>query len=824
MRGRGILALCALAVAIAPGAAYGQGDNARYELANDCWAMKSKSNGKFLAKAGTGYRTSGGTPAEGEPLYLKPTELGKYLLYTRGREFVGASNGKAQTAAQPSEATIWTIDGTAGALKLVNGGTGLGLAGDEAVLVDSGAAESFSFEKASNCSPYPEIETNVSGTPSSNPIPYNETRGFADFHMHMMAFEYFGGGFHCGKPWDRFGVEYALVDCPDHGPGGAGAAAENAFSSGGTTPTHDTVGWPTFNYWPKYNSYTHELSYYKWTERAWASGLRLYVNLLVDNAPLCEVYPVGRRNSCNEMDSVRLQAKRLRELEGYIDAQAGGPGKGYLRIVEDPFEARRVINQGKLAVIMGIEISKLFDCGIYNDQPDPGCDTKSIDRQLDEVYRMGVRGMEIVNKYDNALSGVAGDSGSAGVVTGTGNKYETGDFFDLKTCTDEDTDRGPTSTPGTEQDQIFGATLNLFLPGGTAPVYPPGPVCNTKGLTVLGEHLVRRMIEKGMMIDPDHMSVLARRQLLNITESKNYSGVLTSHSWSTNDAYRRIANAGGAQAPYAGNSTSFAKEWKERKAMANSRYLFGMGYGADANGLGAQGAPRKDAAKNPVKYPFKSFDGAVTIDKQQSGSRVYDINKDGVAHYGLYADWVEDLRMIAGQEIVDDMAKGAESYLQTWERAVGIPGPGCRSARGKFTKDGLFGLKLNRGPDDTLRASGQPATRQGRTWTWCVDGNRNTKSRAAATYTPEGTVALVSSNAKGHRAKRVEVGSKARGKVLRRSTRKFGRGVLISRNRKGAKTVYGLRKGRVSYIAVATRSASKNKKTLAGYLKVAGLR
>ena len=57
------------------------------------------------------------------------------------------------------------------------------------------------------------------------------------------------------------------------------------------------------------------------------------------------------------------------------------------------------------------------------------------------------------------------------------------------------------------------------------------------------------------------------------------------------------------------------------------------------------------------------------MDRQRSGSRVYDINTDGVDHYGLYPDWVEDLRVLAGPQIVADLANGAEAYLQMWERA-----------------------------------------------------------------------------------------------------------------------------------------------------------
>ena len=44
-------------------------------------------------------------------------------------------------------------------------------------------------------------------------------------------------------------------------------------------------------------------------------------------------------------------------------------------------------------------------------------------------------------------------------------------------------------------------------------------------------------------------------------------------------------------------------------------------------------------------------------------------------HYGLYPDWIEDLRMVAGQGIVDDMANGAESYLQMWARAEAAAAP-----------------------------------------------------------------------------------------------------------------------------------------------------
>jgi hypothetical protein len=83
----------------------------------------------------------------------------------------------------------------------------------------------------------------------------------------------------------------------------------------------------------------------------------------------------------------------------------------------------------------------------------------------------------------------------------------------------------------------------------------------------------------------------------------------------------------------------------------------------------------RGAAQNPVRYPFRSFDGGSVIDRQRSGTRTYDINNDGVDHYGLYSDWIEDLRLVAGPQIVDDMANGAEAYLQLWARSEAAARP-----------------------------------------------------------------------------------------------------------------------------------------------------
>ncbi len=178
-------------------------------------------------------------------------------------------------------------------------------------------------------------EVNATGQPLKGSSPTARVRGFLDDHIHLGAFEFLGGRFHCGRPWSPYGVTVALKDCADHFPNGAGAVAENFLSTGSPVGTHSAEGWPSFAGWPRDESQTHEGTYWKWIERAWRGGLRLMVNDLVENRALCDIYPLKRTN-CNEMVSAYKQIEDMRALQDYIDAQFGGPGKGFFRLVRSP--------------------------------------------------------------------------------------------------------------------------------------------------------------------------------------------------------------------------------------------------------------------------------------------------------------------------------------------------------------------------------------------------------------------------------------------------------------------------------------------------------
>ncbi|MGH2727739.1 MAG: hypothetical protein ACRDKS_12280, partial [Actinomycetota bacterium] len=332
----------------------------RYAMAGGCYGIRSLATAGYLTRKGAGFIA--GTPdlAGAEPFHFQATDLGSYLLYDTKKDFVAADEGliagllntvKNSQAGQiasgvtintsdavidaavaslgpitgygaaivaadtASELADWEIDRVATdtfTIRLVSldkflavgDGGQLGLAEPEAAGDESAQ---FGLQLTDGCAEFPEVEINVEGEPVKGDTFFEEAHGFLDDHVHMMAFEFLGGRARCGRPWHRYGVALALVDCPDHEPGGYGAVLETVLSGGKVG--HATDGWPTFSYWPRYNSLTHEQLYYKWLERAWRGGLRMFTNLLVDNHALCSIYPL-KRNSCNEMDGVRLQAKR----------------------------------------------------------------------------------------------------------------------------------------------------------------------------------------------------------------------------------------------------------------------------------------------------------------------------------------------------------------------------------------------------------------------------------------------------------------------------------------------------------------------------------
>lgn len=669
----------------------------RYDMANDCFALKSVTGNRYVAKAADGsYQASAAALAGGEPLFMKPTALGHYLLSTKDATLMAANGSNIGSVSDGSDAADWIVNTTAnGDFTLISALTGKALAVDTASgrLTQADLPALFRFEHTSGCTPFPEITVNATGDSFKGTLPNGQVLGFADAHVHISATDFLGGA-HYGSPFDRFGVAHALGDCKErHGPNGTQDLVGNLYA---TDPLaqHDTQGWPTFVSWPAAHSLTHEGMYYKWVERAWKAGLRIMVNELVQNEVLCTLNSTAKLKpqNCNEMDMAVAQVQTMHELQDYIDAQEGGPGKGWFRLVSTPAEARGVIARGKLAVVLGVEISHIFNCNVrYGLLPvlpeTQGCDETTVDAQLDRLYKLGVRQLFPVHEFDNALGG---NGIFDGLVLNLGNKVDTGQFWQTYDCPEDEYyyEAGAlmTTVPGAFDSEDPLTTLLRQLTGGVAPVYKSSKrQCNARGITPIGRYAIGKMMDRGMIIDLDHLELKMKSEVIDMAKPRSYPLTSThgGHGGISMAQARDIFKLGGLIYDYKGNGKGYAAAFRKAKAAhaaSGATTQFAFGYGADTNGMGAQ-ADARGSGSQPVIYPFTLFKGAqwgsefngikpVVFDKQRSGERIYDTDRDGQAHYGLVADWVEEVRIEGGQDALSALYRSAEVYLQMWERSL----------------------------------------------------------------------------------------------------------------------------------------------------------
>jgi hypothetical protein len=441
---------------------------------------------------------------------------------------------------------------------------------------------------------------------------------------------------------------------------------------------------------------------------------------------------------------------------------------------------------------MGIEVSKIFECGETNNQPT--CGQAQVDAGLKEVRDLGVRTFFPVHEFNNAFGGSKMIGGETGVIINAGNRKETGSFFALAPCPADQADAEQLAFPvvGAFGDLLKGPFASL-LGGNPAPVYSAGPKCNTFGLTSLGAYLIKKMIAQHMIIQLDHMDSKTADAALAIAEAQHYAGVVSAHCCNSPQLFQRMYAVGGAVNAPKDQPEAFLTLFKQDAARQSAKYAFGFGFGSDMNGLSAQTGPNSGP---PVRYPFRSFDGGVTFSQERWGDRVFDINKDGVANYGMFADWLNAVEQQGGPTFTRDMFNGAEAYLDMWERAYGVRSSACLSAVGAFGRRGVRPLRLGASFKSVLYAAGQPTSRIGTSYRWCLAGGHGT---LATVFNRSGSVSMVAASGHGYSAGGVRPGARAHWTGVR----------IGPAAAHGARFVFLARRGRVVWVGVAKVASSR---------------
>ncbi len=377
-----------------------------------------------------------------------------------------------------------------------------------------------------------------------------------------------GGATVAGKAWDRHGVNTALAedygsslslvdknDNPKHAVDGSAGPPEcpdfllkaglcrgqvlfhgdhtviDTATGGGTNDgALSNLGVPLFNGWPLWTSTIHQQVYYKWLERAWLGGLRLIVMDAVTNEALCKSGTKVSGTDCSlSMTAIDDQLEAAEVFQNWLDDEYGGPGKGWFQIVKDPRQAESVIQQGKLAVVLGIEVDNLFNCHRANPDGTPAngegpiCSETYVQQQLQKYYSMGVRHIFPIHNFDNAFGTPAAwqDAINVGNIVGEGN------WWDAVNCTDPG--YGFFLDPLTEAFIYFVGFGGISVPD--YPTFTTGSCHNTPGLTNLGAYLIQQAMSMGMIIDVDHMSIDSFNDTIDLANQQSpvYAGIAATH-------------------------------------------------------------------------------------------------------------------------------------------------------------------------------------------------------------------------------------------------------------------------------------------------------
>ncbi|HYX34457.1 MAG TPA: hypothetical protein VE954_15235 [Oligoflexus sp.] len=708
-----------------------------YELAQGCFAIRKPLTEQRLGASGrSSYRLLADEErSAGSAFFLKPTGLGRFLLSDAEGALLGAEHGALQRRWHADEKAEWTIR----QLEVVHEGetytgayTMIAAASQSRLTMRQGSlalqpldilkpeevALEFVKLDASACRAFPEAELNAEVSPDFDQRePSSEgVFGFVDYHTHLAFPKALGATAMSGQIFHPFGVTEALGECSKlHGKNGEWDLLEGQTSTKDGSG-HAVQGYPDFPYWPNRTTNTHIQAYYRWIERAYLSGLRLMVTNTTGNPTFCQllavIHPLEAEGDCKSDADTEMQVRYIRDLQDYIDAQEGGPGKGWFRIVGSAREARTVLENNKLAVVLGSEYGTLFDCTESSSK----CNEAYIDQKVDELYNMGVRSVFPIHRFDNAFGGTRPAGGTGGSWMHLTSKLSTshvehlgdllnpakllfkpigGHYWELEKC--------PSGVVGTqgirsmksfiEEDFSFLTDTVSKVPivGGIAakllgwvfidklkplPEYTEfqgnGSACNKRPLQDIGRYLIQRLAAKGMILEIDHLSYPTLLDTLGTLETLQYPGFVSSHGWIENlpEIRQRMFRLGGLMAASNGRPRDIVQTilqyQRERGEFFPSS---GVGIGSDIQGVSSQASGEDDVT---ITYPFPSVDGKVQFLPPQTGNRRFDFDREGVAHYGLLPEWIEEIRQLdarQGTDAVPSLMRSAEAYLQMWEAA-----------------------------------------------------------------------------------------------------------------------------------------------------------
>lgn len=373
--------------------------------------------------------------------------------------------------------------------------------------------------------------------------------GFADTHTHPMNDLSFGGNVTQGSLYARDGSIFAsdayrraalppmFESLTSAQRGTLDRLLAPLFSATADLTRTMRSGYPEMQGYPSFNQVAGQQMYGEWIHRAYEGGLRLMSALAVNNW-LASSHPIkiailGTSQAKDDRESGNEQ---MRDIKAWV---ARPENRAWVEIAYTPADARRIISENKLAIVLGLELDVLgnfvpndhFDQDdkvVMPDEHHPVEQRERIVAELDRLYAQGVRQVGPFHYVSGVWGGCAMSQRLFNEVnrkiTGENVKVDSGAELGIRYRLDMDAP-GPdgnisrTFVTGDGEDRQSDPTWRAARLGHI----------NRMPLTGAGKILFDEMARRGMLIDIDHASYRSRQELVVEARRREYP-ILSSHS------------------------------------------------------------------------------------------------------------------------------------------------------------------------------------------------------------------------------------------------------------------------------------------------------
>ncbi len=352
--------------------------------------------------------------------------------------------------------------------------------------------------------------------------------GFADTHAHPAHDNGFGNKLVVGRANAPMSQTYSTALCQaNHSNLGAGLL-NTIFILGGD-PHPFMEGWPDFVGFPRFNNKTHQQQHVEFLKRAWQGGLRLISALAVNNMYLPSL-GLGPGHNGMPYDDDSTVLRQIQDIKDIAAAQSS-----WMEIAYSPKEARRIIAQGKCAVVIGIEVDNFgnFKTPAYNwdDNVHPGNSRlvaltpanadQLITAKVSQYYDLGVRQVTPLHYLSGTFGGAAVFRGQISLVQfAFNNRVAVKQAIEKKIPYSLHADYSASMVAAGRLPVDFMQRVN----GGSLL-----STINAEGMTEFGRKLTARLMDKGMIIDSEHMGYETKEELFAIAAQRNYP-IISSHT------------------------------------------------------------------------------------------------------------------------------------------------------------------------------------------------------------------------------------------------------------------------------------------------------